>query len=168
MTASEFRKNIEPILGKLYRLAKFVLRDEEKAKDAVQEALAKLWARNAESGETKNFKALAYVAVRNVCIDVLRKKGEDAIEYDDEIFVSDENPQKSMEKKELKLALDKAIAKLSEKYKTAIILREIEGAEYGEISKILGVSPGACRIIVSRARKKLKETILANKELYYE
>lgn len=59
---------------------------------------------------------------------------------------------------ELKL-VQEAINRLDEKYREAVILRDIQDFEYEEISKILGIPMGTVRSRINRGRESLKITL---------
>ena len=57
------------------------------------------------------------------------------------------------------MVLDKAIAKLPEKYKTAFVLRDVDQMSYDEVAQVLGVPLGTVKSRVNRARAILKDEL---------
>ena len=56
-------------------------------------------------------------------------------------------------------AVTRAVASLPEKYRTAVVLRDIEGHSYEEIARILDLSEGTVKSRINRARGLLKEKL---------
>lgn len=68
-------------------------------------------------------------------------------------------PDVVLERKELRDALRKAIAALPEQYREPLILRDIQGLSYEEISKVLGIRAGTTKSRINRARLILKDKL---------
>jgi len=62
---------------------------------------------------------------------------------------------------ERRLAVQKAISTLPEKYRAPLILRDVEGRSYEEIARILQTSEGTVKSRISRARDFLREKMKA-------
>ncbi len=71
----------------------------------------------------------------------------------------DENPHEHLEHKELGGQIEKAIGGLREEYRTAVILRHIEGRAYDEIADIMEVPLGTVKTYLHRARAELRESL---------
>jgi RNA polymerase sigma-70 factor, ECF subfamily len=69
------------------------------------------------------------------------------------------DPDDSMINDERRQAIAKAIATLPEKYRTAVVLRDVEGRSYEEIGEVLGLSDGTVKSRINRARNLLKEKL---------
>lgn len=68
-------------------------------------------------------------------------------------------PDVVLQRKELRDALRKAIAALPEQYREPLILRDIQGLSYEEISKVLGIRAGTTKSRINRARHILKDKL---------
>lgn len=68
-------------------------------------------------------------------------------------------PDVVLERKELRDALRKAIAALPEQYREPLVLRDIQGLSYEEISKVLGIRAGTTKSRINRARLILKDKL---------
>ena len=66
---------------------------------------------------------------------------------------------RAFEDKELQESVRQALRSLSEEYRIVLVLREIEGYSYEEITKITGCSLGTVKSRMSRARQALREII---------
>ena len=68
-------------------------------------------------------------------------------------------PDRVLARKELRDALRKAIAALPEQYREPLVLRDIQGLSYEEISKVLGIRAGTTKSRINRARLILKDKL---------
>ena len=68
-------------------------------------------------------------------------------------------PDVVLERKELRDALRKAVAALPEQYREPLVLRDIQGLSYEEISKVLGIRIGTTKSRINRARLILKDKL---------
>jgi RNA polymerase sigma-70 factor (ECF subfamily) len=65
-------------------------------------------------------------------------------------------PERLAEGRELGRLLSKALAEMSEKYRTILVLREYQGLSYEELARVLGLRKGTVESRLYRAREKLK------------
>ena len=63
--------------------------------------------------------------------------------------------EKGVERKELRLAIERGLKMLSADHRQVLVLREINGCSYAEISEILEVNEGTVKSRISRARMEL-------------
>ena len=155
MTSSEFEKLITEQKDKFFRFAFSILRDNDDAKDAVQEMVLKIWKNRRSLDTTQNLESYCLNALKNQCFDFLRKE-KHKIDYQNsnrkKTFVEPENANSDLVEK-LKLELQN----LPEQQRMAVELKDFQGYSYEEISQILEQSINAVRVSVSRGRKKLYE-----------
>jgi RNA polymerase sigma-70 factor (ECF subfamily) len=76
-----------------------------------------------------------------------------------------ETPEDAVIRQERILAVRTAISQLNDDHKSIIILRDIQGLSYEEVSEILNISLGTVKSRLSRARSALKEQIISNDRL---
>jgi len=155
----------------MFRFAKSMLSRTEEAEDAVQEVFVKLWIKRDSLDGCKNPEAFAMAATRNHCIDRIRANKERFFEsVDDEnkyVNSIDKNdPYSSLELKDTRQRVMKIIDAFPEIRRTVMHLRETEGLSVSEISEITGLTAGAVRTNLSRARTKLRDML--TKEENYE
>lgn len=161
----------------VYNIAYRMFNNEEDAKDIAQEVFIKIYKNlNKFDGNCKISTWIHRITV-NTCIDELRKrKGKETSSIDSLIDLDDSevqkqytdnsfNPEQSLINKEDIEDLKNAINLLSENHKTLIVLRDIQGLSYNEISEITQISLGTIKSRISRARIQLKNIIMNNKEL---
>lgn len=151
---------------KVYNLALRMVGNEEDAKDMAQEAFIRAYnSIDGFRGDSK-FSVWLYRLASNICIDFLRgrvKKQTLSLTFDDEDESSEEfqipddrfSPEKEIERRELRRAVDDGLMTLSPDYRQILLLREINGLSYEEIGQALGLEEGTVKSRIFRARKKL-------------
>ena len=72
---------------------------------------------------------------------------------------TDENPLEYVEHRELGDQIEQAIGRLRPEYRTAVLLRHVEGYAYEEIPKIMDLPLGTVKTYLHRARGELKEVL---------
>ncbi len=156
-----FREQIIPLNGKLYHYACLLLRDQNEARDAVQEVYLKLWKIRDSLEQYNSLEAFAMKVTRNWCLDRLKARKPLYIEsYQPWVENrSDEDPQKILEQNENLNVLLKLMEKLPEQQKLVIQLRDIESKDFEEIAEIMDMNVNAVRVCLSRARVKMREEI---------
>jgi len=158
-----------------YNIALKMIRNQDDAMDISQEAFIKVF----KSIKTFNFEASfstwLYRIVTNTCLDFLRKNSKRSYSLNNPINTEDgeiqreipdvsNNTEDIFEKQLTKELVHKAINKLEDNHKAVIILRDIEGFSYEEISQILDCSLGTVKSRISRARNNLKNIIIEDEE----
>ncbi len=161
MTRKEFETDILPLSRTLYRFAFRFLSSKEEAEDAVQDVFLKLWKMRDKLSEYDNIQAFTMTVTRNHCLDRLRKK---KMEYfddtsTDDARTSDMNLEERMENMERFRIITDIISNLPENYRSVIQLRDIDGYEYEEIARKLNTDISNLRVILSRARKMVREKL---------
>lgn len=125
------------------------------AEDVVQEALTKAH-RALGSGDTEiNLRPWLYTIVRNRALNALRD--EPAHDHLDENFDGVPQPPQVAARREELVALIAGLKGLPAPQREAIVKRELEGRSHEEIASSLGVSAGAVRGLIYRARATLRD-----------
>jgi RNA polymerase sigma-70 factor (ECF subfamily) len=105
------------------------------------------------------FKTYLFTIIRNACIDYLRQNNKSrTISLDDITEISNNiSPENSVIKAERMTLIFKHIKNLPDDYKTALYLFAVDEMNYNEIAKVMQKSIPQVKIIIHRARKKLKK-----------
>ena len=159
MTYQQFCDIYLPLTEGLYRVAYYLLESEQDAKDAVQDLFIKLWDSRETLDNVHNPMGYSIRLLKNQCIDSLRKKSRLArADLTDEIASDDtaDGPQAAREQTE---RLMRAVRKLPEKQRKVLELKMLHGMSNEQISQKTGMSNLAVRVMISRARAKIKEAI---------
>lgn len=157
MTQTEFRNTWLPLSDALYRVAFYMLEDESDAKDVVQDLYVKLLAKSPE--DVHNPKAYAMTMLRNMCIDRIRTAQkffslectEDSPMLD---FMATE-PDVLATKEKLRRVLA-IIEGLPDREREVVRLRVFEEREYDDIAQCTGLNEGHLRVLLSKARKRIR------------
>ena len=162
MTPEEFRKVILPEGRRLYALAFRFLNNREEAEDAVQEVMMRLWEDRTKLGNYANTAAWATTVTRNMCIDLLRKRKKMSHEDIDSVIISgrsDEVTLTASDSREAATLISGIVERMKEPYRSAVILRDMEGYSYEEAASVLQISVETLRTTLSRARKSIREQL---------
>jgi RNA polymerase sigma factor (sigma-70 family) len=125
------------------------------AEDVVQEALAKGMAALGPADEELRLRPWLYAIVRNTALNHLRDAGP-ATEQLDENYDGVEQPPQALERRERVRSLVGGMRELPHQQREALVKRELEGRSHDEIGDELGVSSGAARQLIFRARESLR------------
>ncbi|MBN2899594.1 MAG: sigma-70 family RNA polymerase sigma factor [Clostridia bacterium] len=157
-----------------YNIAYRMLGNEEDAKDITQEALIKVYKSINKFKGTSSFSTWLYRIVMNTCKDELKKRKEVMISLDKEIEtgegtmameIGDErlNPSKIVEKNEITHMVQDAISRLPEDNRMVVVLRDIQGLSYEEISEVIKEPIGTVKSRINRGRNMLKKILTEQK-----
>jgi RNA polymerase sigma factor (sigma-70 family) len=131
-----------------------------RAEDAVQQALLSAH-RAIHAGDAElNLRPWLYRIAHNASLNLLRQNGFDHDEVSEDID-GVETPVQAFERGERLRTVVAAVQGLPERQRSAIVLQAVEGRSYDEIAAELGVSDGAVRQLLNRARNTLREAAAA-------
>lgn len=158
---------------RIFNLALRYCGDSQEAEDLTQESFLRIFKALPSFRGEALFSTWVYRIVTNVCLDSLRRKKKrpepildqplttDSGELERELASPDPGPAHYAEVAERTEIIRREIASLREPYRSAIILRDLEGLSYEEIAEILNVSPGTVKSRIHRARMLLRERFIA-------
>jgi RNA polymerase sigma-70 factor (ECF subfamily) len=154
-----FDRLMLPHLDAAYNLARWLLRNEQDAEDAVQEACLRAWR---AFGRFRGGDARAWLLtiVRNVCYTHLRQiRREPAVEeFDEASHGPVETPGEllAIAWRETKgEQLQQALERLPAEFREVLVLHELEGLAYKEIAAVAEIPLGTVMSRLARARRKL-------------
>lgn len=162
MSSDEFKKVVLPMSSKLYSFAFRILKRREEAEDAVQEVFLKLWKLRKKLNKYRSIEAFAMTVTRNHCLDKIRTNHYVSVEenyYQNSLVISEESSDKKVDLKDAVSHVKEIINNLPEQQRMIIHLRDIEGYDYEEISKILNENVNTLRVSISRARTRIREEL---------
>ncbi len=157
--------------NKVYSLALRLIGDREEAADLAQEAFVRAWQGLATFQGESSFATWIYRLTTNLCIDRLRKKkrregAAPTVSLDDENSGwaepadRESDPQLLLEKSERERALTRALERLPDWQRRALVLRELSGLSYQEIGQALDIDLGTVKSRIARARLNLRKILL--------
>jgi RNA polymerase sigma-70 factor (ECF subfamily) len=162
---------------RIYAVCLRTLRDAEAARDAAQEAFLKAWKALPRFEGRSKFSTWVHRIAVNVCLSAIRSNKAhpdrralslDAGSGDDdtggggriaEPAAAAAAPGEGLERNETRRAVADAIAGLEPDFRTAVILRDIEGKAYDEIAEILEIPVGTVRSRIHRGREQLRTAL---------
>lgn len=147
------------IRPRLLSKANAMLGDSDEAQDALQEAFCKLWGRRKSITSVQQAEGLSVTTLKNTCIDNIRRRNAIQLEsVDMSIKDVDKAVDESDDTSEVLQTVEKLIAsELTERQRRILYLRDKAGAEISEIAEEYGLSEANVRLILSRARKTVRE-----------
>jgi RNA polymerase sigma-70 factor (ECF subfamily) len=155
-----FEQAVLPHLDAAYNLARWLMRNEQDAQDAVQEAYLRAF-RFFPGFRGGDARAWLMKIVRNTCYTCLHanRPNQDATEFDETLLAPDSqapNPEQVALQNDSDISVRKAVEGLPANFREVLILREIEGMSYKEIAEITGMPTGTVMSSLSRARGRLR------------
>jgi len=149
-----------------------ILKNPADAEEAAQEAVLKAFMNVGRfRGESKFSTWITQICVNEARLKVrkARKHLYDSIDEpesgeDGEYFPRDfadwrEIPSEALQRKELQVALKRALDELPEKYRTVLILRDIQQLSIEETAQVLGLSPANVKTRLLRARLQMRDAL---------
>lgn len=143
----------------MYVVAHAYLRDEESAKDAVQEGFIKAFKSLEQYREEVSFGAWLKKIVINQCLDTLKKHSFERLDEEVAVLAVEEEEQWNIATSCTSKQIITAIDRLKEPYLSVLRLFLLEGYDHLEISEILGITHTASRTYLHRAKQKVKNAL---------
>ena len=157
---NDFRNIWMPCADRFYRAAYYMLESEQDAEDAVQELYMKLWSARSGLDGIRNPMAYGLSLLKNICIDRIRRREvRKMLRPDVGIHASEPPPDKRMADKDLLKLILEEVDRLPQRQAEVMRLVVLEDLGYEDISKRTGLSQVHIRVLVSAARKTLKQKI---------
>ena len=161
--------------GRIFAMIRNMVKNEADAWDLSQEAFVKAWKALPRFEARARFSTWLFRISHNVVYDWLRKrKREETGELNDELLgaegiaagsrttpAREERPDEAAEMKELGGRIEAALGRLSPEHREVVLLREVQGMDYKEISAATGCELGTVMSRLFYARKKL-QTLLSD------
>ena len=136
----------------------------QEAEDLVQEAYLKLWTKRELIEDIKNAEAYCTTLIKNLYLNQVRRKQLPiSSEPSDELIVAAENEnniEDKLEKREESLQVKWLIEHLPEQQRKIITLHDMEDMSNEEIQERTGLQPTNIRVLLSRARKTIRERLI--------
>ena len=169
-----FQELVERYQRKVYSICYGMLKNKSDSLDVSQEVFIKVFRYLDKFNHKSSFYTWLYRITVNKCIDFIRKRSRTTeVEYDDAIrrtgdVSGDENilpskmglhPDRVYGRKELREKMLEALETLSDKHRTILILREVEGLTYEEMAEVLNISKGTVMSRLYHARRYFQDAI---------
>jgi RNA polymerase sigma-70 factor (ECF subfamily) len=164
----------ETYADRIYRLALGVLRDPDAAEDVVQETFLSVITHVDRFEGRSSLGTWLYRVAYNASIDRLRRRTDEPLppdEPDDDLETGAAfplpksivdwaaTPERWQADREVAAEIDRAIAELPQSLRVVFLLRDVEGLSTEETAEALGLSQGATKVRLHRARLALREQL---------
>ncbi|HJV44593.1 MAG TPA: RNA polymerase sigma factor [Bacillota bacterium] len=142
----------------VYRTAIYILKNEQDALDAAQEALIRIYNKIHTYQEKAKFSTWVQRIVTNICIDHCRKKREQTVSIDEhDLLLQDPaDVEGEVERGDTATEIRRAIDRLPEHHRSVIVLRYVQDFSYAEIAEALELPINTVKSHLFRARQQLQ------------
>lgn len=169
---SAFEELVRIHQNRVYALCLQLSGNRDDAQDLAQEAFIRAYRALGSFRNEADFGTWLHRITVNVCLNFRRKNGSRQVLYLDEPYrdadgsevkheVASEggDPLRALEEKEFRELVRAALGGLSGEHRTVLVLREIYGYSYEEVSRMLGCSLGTVKSRLSRAREAMRRRV---------
>ena len=154
MTVEEYNQAVDQFSDRIYRFILKNFRDEDRARDLVQDCYEKLW-RNVRNVNFEKVKSYLFSTAYHGMIDLIRKEKRISLMENEQLPQDVHFSQYS----DVGEVLYKALAMLPEVQRLVVLLRDYEGYSYEEIARIASLSESQVKVYIYRGRVFLKNVI---------
>jgi RNA polymerase sigma-70 factor, ECF subfamily len=150
---------------RVYAICRRMTGNEPDALDATQDALIAITRGLPRYDGRARFTTWSYRVTTNACLDELRRRKRRPVPQDDDAFeaVPSTSPRLDQSVTD-RLTIDDALAVLPDDFRAAVVLRDVIGLDYADISDVLEIPPGTVRSRIARGRRALADHIGRNQE----
>jgi RNA polymerase sigma-70 factor (ECF subfamily) len=168
---TEFARLVDQYSTMIYRLGMRILNNPQDAEDALQETFLKAFRSISNFKEQSSISTWLYRIATNEALMMIRRrkpeinqvdlqKEDDGETYESLEIIDWENlPEDRLLSGEVMDMLDESVQKLTPALRVVFVLRDIEGLSVSETAEILGLSEGAVKTRLSRARMQLRQEL---------
>jgi len=167
-----FRRLVERHQRRAFAIAVGLVRDENDARELVQEAFLRVYRSLGSFQGGSSFFTWLYRIVTNLAIDLMRKPGRKEAELSDRQVAEDDaadfplvsridgaDPLDVIRRREIAARIQAALDALPPYHRGVILMREVEGMSYEEMAQAMGVSKGTIMSRLFHARQKLQKAL---------
>lgn len=161
MTRTEYNKAVELHSGRLFGYVLKCLQDSEDASDIVQDSFEKLW-NHRKLVDFEKAKSWLFTTAHNALINFAKKKSRVDL-YDENLPERIVMINNNFEMKEIVELITDTLPQIQ---KSILLLRDMEGYNYKEISELLNISEAQVKVYLFRARRKIKDNLTQFAEIH--
>lgn len=162
--AEAFRELVRAFTPRVFAVARNLVNNPGDAEDVTQEVFFKVYAKLDSFREDAAFSTWLYRVTLNAAADFRkRRRHEKAVSLDEATWLPlvapGDGPSDGLGRADLRAEVRRAMARLPEKFRSILVLRELEELSYQEIGQILGMNKGTVESRLFRARARLREEL---------
>jgi len=149
----------------IFRHCYFRIGDREKGKELMQDAFLKTWEYIAKGNEVEDMRAFLYRTANNLIVDLYRRKSKRQEESFEDLrekgfdVASSERAERETEAGFTSDEVASVLGKIEEPFRSAVIMRYIDGLNPKQIAQSLGESVNVVSVRINRGIKKLKSLL---------
>jgi RNA polymerase sigma-70 factor (ECF subfamily) len=154
---------------RVYRTARAILRDESEAEDVMQDAFVRAYEHLRDFDGRARFSTwLTRIAVHEALARLRRGKRSSALDSHVGVPLMSTrpppNPEQQLSEAEMRAALEAAVAKLPDDFRSVFVLRAVESMSGAETADCLGIPEETVKTRLHRARARLQELLISSIE----
>jgi RNA polymerase sigma-70 factor (ECF subfamily) len=155
-----FRLLVERHIDRAFAIALRIVGSRADAEDVVQDTMLKVWTHRGkwQHGRAK-FSTWLYRVITNRCIDLHRMPRTDSVDAVPEPIDAQPDVVSAMQRDEVTLMLEKAMQRLPEQQRVAVILSYHENMSNGEIAEVMETTVAAVESLLKRGRQQLRDLL---------
>jgi RNA polymerase sigma-70 factor (ECF subfamily) len=166
--ASAFERIMRRYNQRLFRVARYILRNDADAEDAVQEAWLRAFTHMDRLQDAHRLGGWLSRIAANEALDRLRRRGPDYPENAETLMERHRapgaasrlpTPDAEQRRHEARNFIEQAVDRLPENFRTVFVLRAIEELSIAETAQILAIPPETVKTRLHRANKALREDL---------
>lgn len=169
LTEHELNRHLPEFYPRIYRMVRaMVYGSDLDPEDITQDSFLKVYKKRHLYNGNSSLYTWTYQIAKNTVRDALRRNKIqrrlfwwNETDTDPEQFISSEEGDDTVDQRERKRLLHKAMAAMPEKDRLIITMRDLEGMSYDEISTIENVAVGTIKSRIFNARQRLKKELIA-------
>ena len=154
ITEKEYKEAVKEYSKNIFRFLFKSLRDEEASNDIIQDCFLKLW-QNRDKVDNLKVKAWLFSVAHHAMINYIKKNARtlplENVEISTQVFQQHDF--------DIRILIDKVLNQLPSIQKSILLLRDLEGYGYKEISTILGIHETQVKVYLFRARLAVKNAL---------
>jgi len=154
-----FSKLVARYMDPAYAVALSILRHEQDAEDAVQASFIRALDRIGQLRPGSRFGPWFYRVLRSTCLNLRRRELLRSHSEVPEAAQSGHDPHREFERRQARARVLKALERLPERQRTAVMMYDLEGYDHAEIAKILEIAVGTSRANLYHGRQALRKIL---------
>lgn len=159
--SNAFAALVKSVQRPVYGLCLRLLRTEAEATEVAQETFLRAWQHLERYDEARPFDLWVLTIARNLCLDVLRRRGkvrtEDVADHEQALPSGEATGEEQAIAKQERRSLEEALATLSVDDREVLALYYVQKRTTKEIAEVMDVAPGTIMARLFRAREKLRQ-----------
>lgn len=145
--------------------------NRDDAMDVAQETAVRIWRNIGKFTGNAALSTWIYRIATNACLDHLRRR-RDSLSIDElgeegysPVAAESETPEAVLQGTETMRSLERALERLPEDQRSAVVLRDVQSLSYDEVADVLGVNLNTVKSRISRGRRALRDFLSKDEEL---